>query len=1114
MPNLGSVGSVFVEVGADLARLNTELGRAVPQAASAGQTAGQSFSSGFSSGLSSVGAAFDQFNSELTGIGARLTASITVPLVALGVAAVSAFAEIDSLKRGLVATTGSAEEAARQFAELREVAKLPGLGLEEAARGAVNLQNFGFSANEAKTILLNFGNALATVGKGRAELDRVILQLGQMAGASKVLIADLRPIIQQVPQVAEIIRTKFGPEVLSAPAEALAALGVSSREFIRILVEELGKLPKVTGGIKNELENFVDSTKIALATFGEDLAPAVGFALNVIAQSVTAAVTAFGMLPDSVKITGVALAGLAAVAGPAIIVIAQLSKGIRELQIVFTGLRGVTAAQQLTFGFSEAATGASGLSAALGVLGTALAAANFLAAAGSLGQLIVKINEAPPSLEQMQAALKKVGVELDRGSLSAEQFAEHVENAFRRMNQAAQGGGLEAKRQADSIAYLEQQAGKLGIALKRGGMTFAEYTDALRRAIADAKQTGIVFSQTTNEIITKQQSLRDEFQKAKRAVEELLVAQRAGKDVSLALALAQKDLKAAHDALNPSLKETERLTKEAAEREKERINLVVGARIAMAEYGAAMVQWSLDAQGAAITGDGLNTVWIDGVGYIRSYTEEQRKAAAEGINSISQLREIVTGMSLSLRDARDKMTGLTVSIKELRGAGSADLVSLADALAELAGTADDAGSAMQRLTGKVKDGWISMKDYLGTAEQVPEWVMKGTVAIIDGVRVLSDDAVKKHEAAEAAEKLASSNRSGAESYKRLADEATEAAGKIEASSGRIMRAAEMTASGFPKLTGSTIGLPGFGNSGREPAGAGLGTDALQMMIAAMTMGFQDAGLISSQSIETMRRLGWTFMGGRSFERTETVNIAQAIGEAQLLLNSINQQLPRNMRADDIAGKGGLALTSDSLARLDAAIRQASQNLERFRQGVDAAGRSFKSAADLASDLSKQTADKLVPTYHDLEDQLWRLIDAGQGNSSAAWDLRNKMAAMGNAFTDAAPAVDQLTNSAVRAGTAIIQTGLVVETVAQKVSAAAGTLARIAGVDMPSIEPSPTGPAIPATGSTARFAAYGDSLQYSGGGFTVNVYGGVFGPDSPRYFAEQVTDILRQDARLG
>ena len=64
-------------------------------------------------------------------------------ILSMGTDVVKAATTMESLERGLRAVAGGAAQADAQLIGLREVAKLPGLGLQEAVQGAGNLQAAG-----------------------------------------------------------------------------------------------------------------------------------------------------------------------------------------------------------------------------------------------------------------------------------------------------------------------------------------------------------------------------------------------------------------------------------------------------------------------------------------------------------------------------------------------------------------------------------------------------------------------------------------------------------------------------------------------------------------------------------------------------------------------------------------------------------------------------------------------------------------------------------------------------------------------------------------------------------------------------------------------------------
>lgn len=175
-----------------------------------------------------------------------------------------ATAEMDSLKRGLTAVMGSSGAASKELERLREVAKLPGLGYTEAIRMSTSLQASGMSAKMARDAMMSFGNALATVGKGKAELDGVGLALSQIMSKGKVSAEEINQIAERVPQIRVAMEAAFG----TASTEMIQQMGLSSGQFIRGITDELGKLEKATGGVKNGAENMSDSWTQFLAALG------------------------------------------------------------------------------------------------------------------------------------------------------------------------------------------------------------------------------------------------------------------------------------------------------------------------------------------------------------------------------------------------------------------------------------------------------------------------------------------------------------------------------------------------------------------------------------------------------------------------------------------------------------------------------------------------------------------------------------------------------------------------------------------------------------------------------------------------------------------------------
>lgn len=312
----------------------------------------------FSTAMQNAARDMKKAGDSLQNVGKSMAMNITAPIVALGAAALYSFGQIDALKRGLISFTGSAELAEEEFNKLREVAKLPGIGLEEAVRGSINLQAIGMNADKAREAMSAFGNAIATVGGGKESFDLAIRGFGQLMNASKPLQQDLYQIANQLPQINKLMIEAFGTN----RAEDLAKMGISGKQLADFLVTELGKLPKVTGGIKNSFENMSDSIKISLAGLGESLEKNLNISgiIDKIAASLSKLTKGFAELNPTIQFVIISITALAATLGPVLYILGSLTKilpvllvGISNLQKGFallTSTSGILGISLVAFG--------------------------------------------------------------------------------------------------------------------------------------------------------------------------------------------------------------------------------------------------------------------------------------------------------------------------------------------------------------------------------------------------------------------------------------------------------------------------------------------------------------------------------------------------------------------------------------------------------------------------------------------------------------------------------------------------------------------------------------------------------------------------------------------
>ncbi|WP_233507597.1 tape measure protein [Adhaeribacter pallidiroseus] len=255
-----------------------------------------------------------------------------------GVGAVKSAGDTEALKLGLEAVTGSAEKAGKRFKELQELAKLPGLGLEQAVEADISLQATGLAAETSAKSIKQFGNAIASVGKGPEQLKQALYGVQQLANTDFPLGEDLNIIKEAVPQVSKLLKEAFG----TARSEELQKLGVSSQEVLSTILTGLEKLPRVAGGINNTFTNVFDGIKQNLSAFGESIVKNLN--VQAIAQGFSAALdsitNAFTNLSPSVQKGILVFAGLAAAIGPIALAIGGVISILPTLAAGFAVITG------------------------------------------------------------------------------------------------------------------------------------------------------------------------------------------------------------------------------------------------------------------------------------------------------------------------------------------------------------------------------------------------------------------------------------------------------------------------------------------------------------------------------------------------------------------------------------------------------------------------------------------------------------------------------------------------------------------------------------------------------------------------------------------------------
>jgi tape measure domain-containing protein len=335
-------------------------------------------------GLRQAEREFRSSGAKLARAGNELSQTLSLSLGAFGIGAIKSAGDIEQLSLSLQTTMGAAGrsvgDAKTELDALRKIALAPGLDFDQAVKGSLRLQGVGFSAEQARKTLQEFGNAVSVSGGDPTSLDRVTVQLAQITGKGKVLNEDLMILKENMPSVSAAMVKAFG----TADAEGIRKLGLSGKEFVSKLTEELSKIPRATGGINNALVNMASSIKESMGKIGMDIAKAID--LVGLSEKFSAAVgtmsEGFASLSDGTK-QFIVYTGLAAVAiGPLFkgmgaikLLASEVVGGMQGMVSAFGALSGSVIQSATYFGgvlrtiaaFSAAAIAVTGVVAVLGL---------------------------------------------------------------------------------------------------------------------------------------------------------------------------------------------------------------------------------------------------------------------------------------------------------------------------------------------------------------------------------------------------------------------------------------------------------------------------------------------------------------------------------------------------------------------------------------------------------------------------------------------------------------------------------------------------------------------------------------------------------------------------
>lgn len=173
-------------------------------------------------------------------------------------------AAFESLTSSLEAIEGGADKARRSITRLKEIAKAPGLGLQEASTGYLRLRRADMGREEAFRTVAAAGKANALSGGTKENLDRVLLAMAQIASKANVSQEEILQLTEAGVNAGKALKDAFG----TADTEQLKRMGVTSQMALAAIVASFEALPDKAGGAQNAFDNLSDAIDFATIAIG------------------------------------------------------------------------------------------------------------------------------------------------------------------------------------------------------------------------------------------------------------------------------------------------------------------------------------------------------------------------------------------------------------------------------------------------------------------------------------------------------------------------------------------------------------------------------------------------------------------------------------------------------------------------------------------------------------------------------------------------------------------------------------------------------------------------------------------------------------------------------
>ena len=313
---MASLGNLVVKIGADTRDLNKQLGKV--QREVRGMT------------------------SNITNLGKTMARSITLPIAAMGAAAVKSAADLETLETSFVSLTGGIEQARDMVADLNKFTAETPFQLEAVGKAARQLIASGTGLDEVNTQLQFLGDIAATSG---SSIDEIAAIFAKVQAKGKVELENLNQLAERGIPIFTALSEATGllPSQLGAGAVSVEQFNETLRSFAEEGGFANGAMQRLSETAAGRFSTALDNLKLAGAELGNVLLPTI----NKLLEFVTNLAQRFTALNGTTQQMIVEMGLVAAAIGPLVVLIPQIIAQITAMRGAFALLNAVLIANPI-----------------------------------------------------------------------------------------------------------------------------------------------------------------------------------------------------------------------------------------------------------------------------------------------------------------------------------------------------------------------------------------------------------------------------------------------------------------------------------------------------------------------------------------------------------------------------------------------------------------------------------------------------------------------------------------------------------------------------------------------------------------------------------------------